>query len=141
MEKLYAPPDHPVFVLVPPTFHEHAMEIYQSIGEPEVTVGTFWDIYCDILERLREPVDDQLTDVLSTFQVNVNNSAEDMALLPNMQPFRLGQPLDLEGKTTYLGGLEEGSQALPLDFNRPGAEFVLLSNYDDSGNDESGLDD
>ena len=140
MEQLYAPPDHPVFTLVPPTFHERAMELYQSIGEPEVTVGTFWDIYRDILGRLRELVDDQLTDVLSTFQVNVDNGAEDMALLPNMQPFRLGQPLDLGGKSTYLGGLEEGSQALPLDFNRPGAEFVVLSSSD-SGDDESGVDD
>jgi hypothetical protein len=139
MEQLYAPPDHPVFTLVPPTFHERVMELYMSIGEPEVTVGTFWDIYRELLGRLRESVDDQLTDVLSTFQANVDNSAEDMALLPNMEPFRLGKPLDLGGKTAYVGGLEEGSQALPLDFNRPGAEYVLLSDSDDSG-DESGSD-
>jgi hypothetical protein len=139
MEQLYAPPDHPVFTLVPPTFHERVMELYISIGEPEVTVRTFWDIYRELLGRLRESVDDQLTDVLSTFQANVDNSAEDMALLPNMEPFRLGKPLDLGGKTTYVGGLEEGSQALPLDFNRPGAEYVLLSDSDDSG-DESGSD-
>ena len=58
-----------------------------------------------------------------------------------MQPFHLGQPFDLGGKSTYLGGLEEGSQALPLNFNRPGAEFVVLLSSDDSGNDETGLDD
>ena len=58
-----------------------------------------------------------------------------------MQSFHLGQPLDLGGKSTYLGGLEEGSQALPLDFNWPGAEFVVFPSSDDSGNDESGLDD
>ena len=91
------------------------------------------------MERLREPLDNQLTDVLKTFQVNVDSSAEDMALLPNMEPLRLGQPLDLGGRTTYVGGLEEGSRALPLDFNRPGAEFALLSDSDD-GSDESGSD-
>jgi hypothetical protein len=139
MEQLYAPPDHPVFTLVPPTFHERATELYQSIGEPEVTVGTFWEIYRNLLGKLREPEDDQLTDVFETFQANVNNSAEDMALLPNMEPFRLGQPLDLGGRTTYVGGLEEGSRALPLDFNRPGAEFALLSDSDDGSND-SGSD-
>ena len=139
MEQLYAPPGHPVFTLVPPTFHERVMELYLSIGELEVTVSTFWDIYCDLLGRLREPVDDQLTDVLHTFQANVNNSAEDMALLPNMEPFHLGKPLELGGRTTYVGGLEEDSQALPLDFNRPGAEFALLSDSDDStGSNESG---
>jgi hypothetical protein len=139
MEQLYAPPDHPVFTLVPPTFHERVMEIYLSIGEPEVTVRTFWDIFRNLLGRLREPADDQFTDVLKTFQATVDNSAEDMALLPNMEPFRLGKPLDLGGKTTYVGGLEEGSQALPLEFNRPGAEFALLSDSDDS-NSESGSD-
>jgi hypothetical protein len=135
MEQLYAPPDHPVFILVPPTFHERVTELYRSIGEPEVTVVTFWDIYRNLLGRLREPEDDQFTDVFKTFQANVDNSAEDMPLLPNMEPFRLGQPLDLGGRTTYMGGLEEGSQALPLNFNRPGAEFALLSDSDDSNSD------
>ena len=63
MEELYAPPDHAVFTLVPPTFHERVSELYLSIGEPEVTVGTFWEIYCNLLGRLREPMDNQLTDV------------------------------------------------------------------------------
>jgi hypothetical protein len=135
MEQLYAPPDHAVFTLVPPTFHERATELYMAIGEPEVTVGTFWDIYRDLLGRLREQEDDQLTEVLNTFQANVDNNADDMALLPNMEPFRLGQPLDLGGKSTYVGGLEESSEALPLDFNRPGAEFALFTDSDDNGNE------
>ena len=95
MEQLYAPPDHMVFTLVPPTFHERAMELYLSIGELEVTVGTFWDIYRDLLGRLRELIDDQLTEELNTFQANLNNDTEDMALLPNMELFCLGQPLNL----------------------------------------------
>ena len=134
MENLYAPPDHAVFTLVPPTFHERALELYLSIGEPEVTVGTFWDIYRNLLGRLREPADDRLTEVLDTFQANIDNNAEGMALLPNMEPFRLGQLLDLGGQSTYMGGLEEDSQALPLNFNRPGAEYALFSDGDDSSN-------
>ena len=142
MEQLYAPPDHVVFTLVPPTFHECMTELYLSIGEQEVTVRTFWDIYCDLLGRLRERMDNQLTEVLNTFQANLDNkllNAEDMALLPNMELFRLGQPLNLGGKSTHMGGLEESSEALPLDFNRPGAEFALFMNSDDS-DDESGSD-
>jgi len=132
MEQLYAPPDHPVFTLVPRAFHERAKDVYQSIGEPEVTVKSFWDIYRKILGILQEPVDDQLTEELHTFQANLNNSAEGMDLLANMEPFRLGQPLALGGKSTYMGGLEESSEALPLDFNRRGAEFALFSDCDDS---------
>jgi hypothetical protein len=140
MEELYAPPDHAVFTLVPPTFHERVTELYLFIGEPEVTVGTFWDIYRNLLGKLRERIDDQLTDVLNTFQANIDNSAEDMALLPDMEPFRLGQPLELGGKSTYIGELEEGSQAIPLNFNRPGAEYALFSDSDDSSNNESWSD-
>jgi hypothetical protein len=54
MEQLYAPPGHAVFTLVPPTFHERATELYLSIGEPEVTVKSFWDIYRTLLGRLRD---------------------------------------------------------------------------------------
>lgn len=138
VEELYAPPDHPVFTLVPPFFHERVTELYVSIGEPEVTVGTFWDIYRNLLGMLREPMDEQMTEVLNTFQANLDNNAEEMALLPGMEPFRLGQPLDLGGKSTYVGGLEEGSQALPLGFNRPGAEYALFSDSDDASDDSEG---
>ena len=134
MEQLYAPPDHAVFTSVPPTFHEHATELYLSMGEPEVTVGTFWDIYRNLLASLREPMDQQLTEALSTFQANLDNDMEDMALLPDMEPFRLGRPLDLGGRSAYSGGLEASSEALPLNFNRPGAEFALFTDSDDSGN-------
>jgi len=84
-------------------------------------------------------MDDQLTDVLDTFQANLNNNAEDMALLPNTEPFQLGQPLDFRGKSNYIGGLE-GS--VPLNFNRPGAEYALFSDSDDGSDDsdKSGSD-
>ena len=134
MEELYAPSDHSVFTLVPPVFHECATDIYCSIGEPEVTVKTFWDVYCNILGRLREPMDDQLTDVLDTFQANHDNNTEDMALLPNMEPFHLGQPLNLDGRFNYIGGLEPES-SVPLDFNRPGVEYALFTDSDNSSND------
>jgi hypothetical protein len=109
-------------------------ELYHSIGEPEVTVKTFWDVYCNILGRLREPMDGQLTDVLNTFQANHDDNAENMMeLLPNMEPFRLGWPLNLDGRFNYIGGLEpEGS--VPLDINRAGAEYALFTDSDDSSN-------
>ena len=139
MEQLYALPDHAVFTLVPPTFHEHATELYLSMGDPEVTVGTFWDIYHNLLASLRELMDQQLTEALSTFQANLDNDMEDMALLPDIKLFRLGWPLDLGGRSAYLGGLEASSEAVPLNFNRPGVEFALFTDFDDSG-DEDGSD-
>ena len=84
-------------------------------------------------------MDDQLTEELNTFQANLDINTEDMVLLPNMELFCFGQPLNLGGKSTYMGGLEESSDALPLNFNRPGAEFALFTDSDDSSN-ESGSD-
>lgn len=85
---------------------------------------------------LREPADDQMTDVLDTFQANINNSAQDMALLPNIEPFRLGKPLDLGGKSTYIGGLED-SETLPLGFNRVGAEYARFTSDEDDDSSDS----
>ena len=59
-----------------------------------------------------------------------------MALLPDMEPFCLGRPLDLGGRSAYLGGLEASSEALPLNFNRPGVEFALFTDCDDSSNED-----
>ncbi|KAF8218486.1 hypothetical protein L208DRAFT_1350965, partial [Tricholoma matsutake] len=50
VEALYAPQDHPVFELVPHTFHERADNLYAAIGQPAITVETFWDIYLDLLK-------------------------------------------------------------------------------------------
>lgn len=72
MEALYAPPDHAVFELVPPTFHEHISQVYVVIGEPEVNADTFWDIYLRLLRELREGHDEQLTSILTSHQETLN---------------------------------------------------------------------
>ncbi|KAF8060902.1 hypothetical protein FPV67DRAFT_1673735 [Lyophyllum atratum] len=46
----WAPPDNPVFQLVPPTFGEQASALYASIGSPLVSSLTFWAVYPDLLE-------------------------------------------------------------------------------------------
>lgn len=50
MEALYVPPDHAVFELVLPAFHEHVSQLYVVIGQPEVMLtpfGTFISIFSD----------------------------------------------------------------------------------------------
>jgi hypothetical protein len=135
MEALYAPPDHPVFTLVPSTFNDYVTELYSSMGQPEVTVKTFWDIYRNLLAKLREPVNDQLTNELATFQAGAEQDDDGIALLPDMEPFRLGQPLDLGGRSSYIGGLENSA---PVDIDRLGAEFAFFSDEDDSNEDDEG---
>jgi hypothetical protein len=53
MEQLFAPPDHPVFQLVPPAFEEVAQAAYMQMGQPPVSDKTFWGVYMQLLNSLR----------------------------------------------------------------------------------------
>ncbi|KAG0703267.1 hypothetical protein DFH29DRAFT_982018 [Suillus ampliporus] len=45
----WAPPDDPVFQLVPPLFHEHACCLYAAMNSPVVLSHNFWLVYLDLL--------------------------------------------------------------------------------------------
>ena len=135
MEALYAPPDDPVFQLVPPSFHDYVTNLYSKIGQPAVTVDTFWTIYRTLLKKLQESRDETLTEVVTTYSALPNQEPEEMPLLPNMKPFRQGQPLIIEGKYAYIGGLddsglhqfEDGDQSREIEY----AEFTSSDNDSD----------
>ncbi|KAF4565750.1 hypothetical protein EYR40_002183 [Pleurotus pulmonarius] len=42
---LYAPPDHPVFTLVPPSFENIIQQGYQGMGSPAITRDNVWETY------------------------------------------------------------------------------------------------
>jgi hypothetical protein len=111
MEALHAPPDHPVFDLVPPAFHDCVSNAYSEIGKPDVNVDTFWEVYLNLLQRLGERRREEVTEILTSYQENLEEEPDNVPLLPNMEEFRLGQPLDLGGNACYIGGLE--SSVLP----------------------------
>jgi hypothetical protein len=106
MEARYAPSDHPIFELVPQIFHEHLSNLYSAIGQPEVSIETFWDIFCSLLERLHEGPNKQLTEIITHHNMTCGQEPDNMPLLPNMEAFRLGQPLDLGMNASYIGGLD-----------------------------------
>jgi hypothetical protein len=105
MEALYAPPDHLVFKLVPLASHEHISNIYSAIGQPEVTVDTFWDIFHNLLGHLHEGLDEHLAEIIIHYKTH-GQELDDMFLLPNMDTFCLGQPLNLGANSNYIGGLD-----------------------------------
>lgn len=47
----FAPPDDPVFLLVPPEFELYAQALYESIGSPVVNSENVWDIYRQLIHR------------------------------------------------------------------------------------------
>ena len=123
MEALYAPPGHPVFELVPPAFHDYVSNAYSEIGKPNVNVDTFWKVYLRLLRRLRERSHEQVTEILTSYHVNAEEDPGNVALLPGMEDFRLGQPLDLGSNTCYIGGLESSAF--------PGGTESLVGEYAD----------
>jgi hypothetical protein len=131
MEALYAPPEHPVFELVPATFHNHVSEAYSAIGEPNVNMETFWEVYLRLRQQL-EPHHQSLTEVLTSCH-NQDDSV-DIPLLPNMEQFRLGQPLDLGSNGSYIGGLD--FEALPDGMRELAAEYAAFTTDDEA--DSSG---
>ncbi|KAJ7573278.1 hypothetical protein C8J56DRAFT_1132099, partial [Mycena floridula] len=48
-----APADHPVFELVPPSFHNYCFKFYQDLGSPTITRDNVWDVYLFILDGFR----------------------------------------------------------------------------------------
>ena len=77
---------------------------------------TFWDIYLDLLERLRNGFDEELMDILSRHQPSARPDQADVDLLPNMAPFRLGHPIDVGVIANYIGGLDisTSSNSVPV---------------------------
>ncbi|THU75737.1 hypothetical protein K435DRAFT_880248 [Dendrothele bispora CBS 962.96] len=50
-ESLYAPPDHPVFQLVPAEFDKWAKIYYEELGRPVVNRAQVWSVYMALLEK------------------------------------------------------------------------------------------
>jgi hypothetical protein len=103
MEAIYAPPDHPVFELVPLAFHDHVSEAYAAIGEPIVDIKTFWEVYLRLREQLRQPRHQSLAVEVLTYQ----DDSVNIPLLPNMEYYRL-QPL---GLGLNFGALPDGTES------------------------------
>jgi hypothetical protein len=53
MEQKYAPPDDPVFDLVPHAFAVHANAVWADMGSPEPQFSNAWDIYLHLRDALR----------------------------------------------------------------------------------------
>lgn len=134
VEALYAPRDHPVFELVPQTFHERVDNLYSAIGQPEITQETFWNVYLELLNQLQNGQDEELTNIISSHQeLESTQPDEDMPLLPEMEPFRLGQPLNV-GNGVYIGGLDASNG----DYCPEHAIFT--SEEEESDSDDSNVD-
>jgi hypothetical protein len=76
------------------------------MGQPVVTTETFWAIYCDLLKQLCDGSDKVLSEILNSHEQSLAQQDIKMALLQDMEPFHLGQPLNVARNGNYIDGLD-----------------------------------
>ena len=118
MEQIYAPPDDPVFELVPATFAHYVQMIYDDMGSPTVTGDNIWDIYRGLVQRLEDlqaAMDyAEYLDCIEQWEVNTNlmegmdSDEEPPYPLVDGQDLRGGYENPREDGTVYLGGVNGG---------------------------------
>ena len=102
MEQEWAPPDDPVFRLVPATFEQQAATLYHTIGKPAVSSTSFWTIYQELLSAFHMlPANPQLAEAL----LSADEGADEVVpVLTGLHDLRHGD--NGEHEYIYYGGLE-----------------------------------
>ena len=134
----FAPPDHEVFQLTPPAFDQHASLFYNSLGRPQISYDSFWDIYRQILrlfqvnegqpEDTRSLVNTLAEELNSHFDTIARISNEGVSLLPGMEELRQG------GRVVGDTGGSSGFS------NIPAAEFTDESGSDGDPDEKNSFD-
>ncbi|THU77015.1 hypothetical protein K435DRAFT_703391, partial [Dendrothele bispora CBS 962.96] len=104
-ERLYAPPDHPVFQLVPPEFAYWAQLYYEMISSPPVTRENVWNVYECLLEKFENNAGVYNTLNLSGYEDA--NAEEDPATFPLTIIDDLIS-LAYDEESGYMGGVRGG---------------------------------
>ena len=79
-EEEWAPPNDPVFQLIPPDFESHVTRCYEALGEPVVNFDTFWDVYCGLWDLVETAVPDVVAGSLSQSAMEDDCTPEPFAL-------------------------------------------------------------
>ncbi|KAG2366681.1 hypothetical protein BDR07DRAFT_1479907 [Suillus spraguei] len=104
VEGIYAPPDHPVFELIPPIFGRHAQDLYASLGKPHVSSESFWNVY-QLMRQQFEALegDCDLTVELSQSVVHLKDGQ--VSLIPDLQDLPHNAGLLGPAGYLYMGGM------------------------------------
>lgn len=104
MEQEWAPPNDPVFRLVPATFEQQAATLYHTMGQPVVSSATFWTVYQELLSAFRMlPANPQLAEAL----LSADEGADEVVpVLTGLRELRHGDNVVGEHGYLYYGGLE-----------------------------------
>ncbi|KAI0310015.1 hypothetical protein OF83DRAFT_1278963 [Amylostereum chailletii] len=110
VEAEFCPPDHPVFKLVPPVFKPHIKYHYETLGRPAVNEDSFWEVYRNLLTRLRDALPQHVLndDPALAAVLTQNNHQQDYDDVPEADRIT-----PLPGRALRPGGLVVGSGSNP----------------------------
>ncbi|EGO18514.1 hypothetical protein SERLADRAFT_408531 [Serpula lacrymans var. lacrymans S7.9] len=80
----YAPPDHPVFHLVPPAFSLQARTFWDAANYPQVGRENIWDIYLHLLQQFRDQPNNMELRTVMALSVN-SNEEDESEFMPVME--------------------------------------------------------
>ncbi|KAH8979166.1 hypothetical protein EDB92DRAFT_1937397 [Lactarius akahatsu] len=76
IEKKYAPPDDPVFDLVPHAFAIHANAVWTAMGSPQLQFDNAWEIYLNIRDALQGIAQDGVLQQVLSSVITVDATSE-----------------------------------------------------------------
>ncbi len=106
-ERLYAPPNHKLFELVPPEFAKSAKYYYGQLGRPEITHNTVWNVYMDLLVIFEE----NMMHVVEGWNLTAYNENfnEDHKLVEEVRrEIQAEETLMIDKEDCYIGGVNDG---------------------------------
>lgn len=120
-EAKWAPPDDPVFQLVPPDFESQVVRCFEDMGKPDVTFDTFWYVYCGLRDLVEIAVP---SDVVITLSENTRDDAD--GVLDSFALAHLGEP-ELEGIMVEVDDIDEDIEGvIRVEFtNEEGGDQLL----------------
>jgi len=78
-EAKWAPPDDPVFQLVPLDFEYYVTRCFEDLGKPEVNFDTFWDVYHGLRDLVEVTVPGNIA---ATLNENTGDDSDGIVELP-----------------------------------------------------------
>ncbi|EJD32863.1 hypothetical protein AURDEDRAFT_77405 [Auricularia subglabra TFB-10046 SS5] len=87
VEANYSPPSHPVFQLVPTWFSAYIEAAYNSLGRPEVSIETLWDVFVSLLNAVQDNLPEEVHARVYGLELDVDKEE-----IPELELVETGEP-------------------------------------------------
>ena len=115
-EEKWAPPDDPVFQLIPLDFKPYVTRCFEELGKPVVDFHTFWDVYCKLRDLVEITVPDVVVETLSESITDDSSGVSEPFAFAHLKKPVLGDIVVDEVDEGEFGENEDEGEVLHVDF-------------------------